>query len=119
MGVNKETFLKAKPKLLSLELPDLGITVNIIKGTWATWRAVQQVKDAEIVEQLALILADDEGNLLFTEQEDIKKLESIMTISDTNLIMDKWRELNGISKPQLEEATKNSNASTIDDSASA
>lgn len=119
MIANRETFLSGKRKTVTVDLPDLGMQVNILKGTWATLQAVQKLKEDQVPEQIALILVDEEGRQLLTSPEDIAKVSELLTLTDMNLILDKWREVNGLTKAQLEETSKNSNASTTDASASA
>ncbi len=119
MIANREQFLAAKRKTVSVDLPDLGMSVNILKGSWSTLQAVQKLKDDEVPKQIALILADEEGNALLTSEEDIARIGEILTLTDMNLILDTWRDVNGLSKAKMEETTKNSSASTTGDSASA
>ncbi len=119
MIANRETFLSAKRKTVSVDLPDLGMSVNILKGSWSTLQAVQKLKDDQVPEQIALILADEEGKPLFTSAEDIARVGEILTLTDMNLILDTWRDINGLSKAKIEETIKNSPASTKSDSLTA
>lgn len=107
-------FTPRKPKLIQVELPDMGATVNIIKGTVSLIRALDKVQapdDYKLPTQVAMILVDSDGNLLCQSPEDVAKLSDMMTLDDMKRVIDKFAELNGISKEAMQQAIKNSQAS--------
>lgn len=114
----RDTFLAARRKTVTIDLPDLELAVNVLKGSWSTVQAVKKLKEDQIAEQIALILADEEGNTMFTNPEDIEKIADILTLTDMKLILDKWQEINGIGEKAVNEITKNSEASQSVDSES-
>lgn len=114
---SREAFFAQKPKTFTIELPDMGSTVHVLKGNLATLKSIRamsvdgQVSEDKLPNQLAMILADADGQLMCTTPEDIEKLSTLVTLSDMRLIMEKWQEVNGLTADAIDELAKNSEAS--------
>jgi hypothetical protein len=104
-------LLQQKPKVLPVDLPDMGKTVHILKGTFGTLRALDATRtpegEANVPKQLSLILCNADGELLCKTDEEVEKLTGVMTFSDMNILLDKWQDWNGMTKAKQEQTEKN------------
>lgn len=97
----------------TIDLPDSGATVHVLKGTWALAQKFDAMKDdaGGLPARMAVILANPDGSLMFTTPEDVQELSEVMTIADMNYIIEKWVEAVGVSKEAIREMSKNYKAS--------
>lgn len=112
---NREDLLASRPTMIAVDLPDMGKTINVLKGTWSTLQAIEKMGEdtKNIPHQIALILCDPDGQRMITTPEDIEKLGSILSLKDMVHIMQVWQEANGIAEGAKEELTKNSETGPI------
>lgn len=112
---SREDLLASRPTMIAVELPDMGKTINVLKGTWSTLQAIEKMGEdtGKIPDQLALILCNPEGERLVTTAEDIEKLGSILSLKDMVHIMQVWQEANGIAEGSKDEQIKNSETGPI------
>lgn len=120
--VSKEQFFTARtPKMFTVELPDMGVMVNVLKGTMGTLRKIQELagQDNAAVRQCALVLCDSSGSLILDGEEAIAKAVESLSLDDTKAIMGRYLKENGIDDKTQEQTLKNSGASLKDVSVSA
>lgn len=117
----EEFFAVRKPKMFAVELPDMGRTVNVLKGTVKTLEVMDTFigENDGALQQVALILVDPDGNRLLNTPEDIEKARGEMSLDDLRAILDEFAMLNHLTKPKIQETIKNSEASLSVVSASA
>jgi len=112
--VTKEQFFTArKPKMFTVELPDMGVTVNVLKGTMGTLRKIQEYAQQEnaAVKQCALVLCDSDGNLIIDSEQALADAVERLSLDDTKAIMSRYLKENGIDDESQEQTLKNSEAS--------
>jgi len=120
--VTKDQFFTArKPKMFTVELPDMGVTVNVLKGTMGTLRKIQELagQPDAAVKQCALVLCDPDGHPIINTEEELQKAVDSLSLDDTKCIMDRYLKENRIDDESQEKSLKNSEASLNGVSASA
>lgn len=109
---NRDEFRsKRRTKTFTVDLPDMGATIHVLKGTWALVGRLDSLEPEKLPERIAMLIVNADGEQMFTTPEDIQELRESMTLKDMSFVMEQWATENGVTKEAIERALKNSVAS--------
>lgn len=112
---SRDALLTSRPAMIAVDLPDMGKTINVLKGTWSTLQDIEKMGEEtkNIPHQLALILCDPDGKRMITTPEDIAQLGSVMSLNDMVHVMQRWQDANGLTEGTKDAIEKNSEPSQL------
>jgi hypothetical protein len=111
--IGRDFNFASNRKTIVVDCPELECSFRLRALSIGQARAMTN----DSIKQLALMIVDEDNQLIFTTDEDLENLAE-MPASVANLLAEAAAKLNGVSKEAMEEARKNLQASQKADSAS-
>lgn len=101
--LGRDAILAAKRKTVEVDCPELGGSILIRELSVSQAR---HIDTEDVAKQLAMMIVDEEGNLLFGDEDGIKALGELGANTVIRL-MTAAAKLNGIGQAAVDEVVKN------------